>query len=100
MSQCGQGGSPNRIRSSVSGVMYRMPDVLAQEPERDARRSGPVEDPAMSLLLGLLLAATTLAGCAGAPATYTEEARCRQLGGVWRASTDSCDQSGSGAGGY
>jgi len=54
----------------------------------------------MSLLLGLLLAATTLAGCAaGSPATYTEEARCRQLGGVWRASTDFCDQSGSGGGG-
>jgi hypothetical protein len=53
----------------------------------------------MSLLLGLLLAAATLAGCAGAPATYTEEARCRQLGGVWRASTDFCDQSGAGGGG-
>ena len=52
--------------------------------------------PILVLLLGLL------GGCAagaGSP-MITEEARCRQLGGVWRAATDYCDQSGSGGGGY
>ena len=54
----------------------------------------------MSLSI-LLLVATLLAGCAGATATpITEEARCRQHGGVWRAATDYCDNSGSGGGGY
>ncbi len=52
----------------------------------------------MSSTLLLLVAMTLLAGCAGAAATpVTEEARCRQTGGVWR--TDYCEV-GSGGGGY
>jgi hypothetical protein len=50
----------------------------------------------------LVLLIALLAGCAtgaGAP-MLTEEARCRQQGGVWRAATDYCDASGSGGGGY
>lgn len=52
--------------------------------------------PILVLLLGLL------GGCAtaGSGSMLTEEARCRQHGGVWRAATDYCDQSGSGGGGY
>jgi hypothetical protein len=52
----------------------------------------------MSLLLVLLLVTTSLAGCAVSGSTITEEARCRQAGGMWRASTDSCEQNAGGAG--
>ena len=52
--------------------------------------------PILVLLLGLL------SGCATGAGTpmMTEEARCRQHGGVWRPATDYCDSSGSGGGGY
>src|SRR4030095_15633341 len=72
--------------------------VLAQEPHAVARRCGRVEGTAMRSTLLLLVALALLAGCAGTTATsVTEEARCRQTGGVWR--TDYCE-SGSGGGGY
>jgi len=52
--------------------------------------------PIVVLLLGLL------GGCAASAGTpaMTEEARCRHDGGVWRAATTYCDNSGSGGGGY
>jgi len=54
----------------------------------------------MRLPILVLLFATILAGCAmsGGPAV-TEEARCRQQGGVWQTSSAYCE-SGSGGGGY
>jgi len=54
----------------------------------------------MSLRFVLILVITSLAGCAVSGPGITEEVRCRQMGGVWRASTDFCEQSGSGGGGY
>jgi hypothetical protein len=54
----------------------------------------------MRLPILLLLGVTLLAGCTAATGTpITEEARCRQTGGVWRTGTNFCE-SGSGGGGY
>ena len=54
----------------------------------------------MRLPVLLLLIVTSLAGCTAATGpSITEEARCRQTGGVWRAATSYCE-SGSGGGGY
>ena len=46
----------------------------------------------------LLLIVTVLAGCSSTAPLMTEEARCRQVGGMWRAANNSCEQSGSGGG--
>jgi hypothetical protein len=54
----------------------------------------------MSLLFALILVAVSLAGCAASGPGITEEARCRHEGGMWRAASAYCDQSGSGGGGY
>ena len=46
----------------------------------------------------LLLIVTVLAGCSSSAPLMTEEARCRQTGGMWRAANNYCEQSGSGGG--
>jgi hypothetical protein len=48
--------------------------------------------------LVLLLLAVMVAGCGATGTQLTEEARCRQFGGMWRATY--CDQGGGGGGGY
>ena len=46
----------------------------------------------------LLLALIVLAGCSSTAPLMTDEARCRQTGGMWRAANNYCEQSGSGSG--
>ena len=46
----------------------------------------------------LLLIVTVLAGCSSTARLMTEEARCRQMGGMWRTANNYCEQSGAGGG--
>lgn len=46
----------------------------------------------------LLVVLTVVAGCSSTAPLMTEEARCRQLGGMWRAANNYCEQSGAGGG--
>jgi hypothetical protein len=52
----------------------------------------------MSLPARLLVLVILLAACTTAAPSMTEEARCRQSGGMWR--NDYCDPAGGGGAGY